>query len=202
VPANAVTAELPSAAEAAASPEAAAAPPGTTRAAAVLERYARDSADLSEAAAQMVAEEGNSGDQLAGAADNTPVVRDVTALIERAITSRGSDIHLEPSEFDLKVRLRIDGVLHAVDTVPQGIQAALISRFKIMSGLDITERRVPQNGRISMVVASRSVDLRVAVEDPVEYRIDGINQVQVNPKSGLDLPRCCRPSCGRTRRSC
>ncbi len=128
----------------------------------LLERYARDSADLSEAAAQMVAEEGNSGDQLAGAADDTPVVRYVTALIERAITSRGSDIHLEPSEFDLKVRLRIDGVLHAVDTVPQGIQAALISRFKIMSGLDITERRVPQNGRISMVVASRSVDLRVA----------------------------------------
>lgn len=127
----------------------------------LLERYARDSADLSEAAAQMVAEDVSTG-RLTGQADDTPVVRYVTALLERAITSRGSDIHLEPSEFDLKVRLRIDGVLHAVDTVPQGIQSALISRFKIMSGLDITERRIPQNGRISMDIGNRTVDLRVA----------------------------------------
>jgi type IV pilus assembly protein PilB len=163
----------------------------------------------------------------------------------------------------MRVRFRIDGVLHEVDTVPQNVQAALISRFKIMSNLDITERRVPQNGRITVRLNQRNVDLRVAsmptvwgeklvlrvldtkgldlelrklgfsesnyqrfatsfkkphgmvlvtgptgsgksttlyatlreisnpqvnvitVEDPVEYRLGGINQVQVHPKAGL-----------------
>jgi type IV pilus assembly protein PilB len=191
------------------------------------------------------------------------VVRFVNSLLERAISSRASDIHLEPSEYDLRVRLRIDGVLHEVDAVPRGIQSALISRLKIMSNLDITERRVPQNGRITMAIGGRGVDLRsatlptvwgekvvlrildtggidldlkklgfseynykrfsdsfrkphgmvlvtgptgsgksttlyatlteiarpevnvITVEDPVEYRIDGINQVQVNPKAGV-----------------
>src|SRR5699024_8223861 len=72
------------------------------------------------------------------------------------------DIHVEPGEDSVRVRLRIDGVLHEIDTVPRQIQSALISRLKIMSGLDITERRVPQNGRITMNVGSRHVDLRTA----------------------------------------
>ena len=230
----------------------------------LLDRYTRESNDLDEAAAEYAAEEASShGDGLNSANEDAPVVRFVNALLERAITSRASDIHLEPSEFDLKIRLRIDGVLHEVDAVPRGIQAALISRLKILSGLDITERRVPQNGRITKDLGGRSIDLRTAtlptvwgekvvlrvldtggidldlkklgftdynygrfstsfnkphgmvlvtgptgsgksttlyatlteiarpevnvitVEDPVEYRIDGINQVQVNPKAGL-----------------
>ncbi|MBN9611069.1 MAG: type II secretion system protein GspE [Actinobacteria bacterium 69-20] len=228
----------------------------------LLDRYSRASTDLNEAAAQMAIEE-SPADTLVDTDDDAPVVRFVSGLLERAITSRGSDIHLEPSEDELKVRLRIDGVLHEVDTAPRGIQGALISRLKIMSGLDITERRVPQNGRITMNVGARHVDLRVAtlptvwgekivlrildtggidldlhklgfteynysrfsasfrkphgmvlvtgptgsgksttlyatlteiarpevnvitVEDPVEYRIGGINQVQVNLKAGL-----------------
>jgi len=230
----------------------------------LLDRYTRESTDLDEAAAQAEAEEGSGdSDGLNSVNEDAPVVRYVNSLLERAISSRASDIHLEPSEFDLKIRLRIDGVLHEVDAVPRGIQGALISRLKILSGLDITERRVPQNGRITRDLGGRSVDLRsatlptvwgekvvlrvldtggidlelrklgftdynygrfsesfrkphgmvlvtgptgsgksttlyatlgeiarpevnvITVEDPVEYRMDGINQVQVNPKAGL-----------------
>jgi type IV pilus assembly protein PilB len=230
----------------------------------LLDRYTRASTDLDEAAAQAEAEDGAPDvDGLNSVNEDAPVVRYVNSLLERAISSRASDIHLEPSEFDLKIRLRIDGVLHEVDAVPRGIQGALISRLKILSGLDITERRVPQNGRITRDLGGRSVDLRsatlptvwgekvvlrvldtggidlelrklgftdynygrfsesfrkphgmvlvtgptgsgksttlyatlgeiarpevnvITVEDPVEYRMDGINQVQVNPKAGL-----------------
>ena len=188
----------------------------------------------------------------------------MNALIEQAIDNRASDLHLEPTEHDLRVRYRIDGVLHEVDTVPRAVQSALISRLKIMSGVDITERRVPQNGRITVElgVAQRStcawprcrrsgarrsscacstpaaststssgsasprpttsgsptsftkphgmllvtgptgsgksttlyatlteiskpeVNI-ITVEDPVEYRLPGVNQVQVNHKAGL-----------------
>jgi type IV pilus assembly protein PilB len=231
----------------------------------LLDRYVRASTDLDEAAAQAKADESASvaSDGLDTINEDAPVVRYVNSLLERAITSRASDIHLEPSEHDLKIRLRIDGVLHEVDAVPRGIQSALISRLKILSGLDITERRVPQNGRITKDMGGRSIDLRAAtlptvwgenvvlrvldtggidlelrklgftdynygrfsesfskphgmvlvtgptgsgksttlyatlgeiakpevnvitVEDPVEYRMDGINQVQVNVKAGL-----------------
>ena len=231
----------------------------------LLDRYVRASTDLDEAAAQATVDEPTTvgSDGLDSLNEDAPVVRYVNSLLERAITSRASDIHLEPSEHDLKIRLRIDGVLHEVDAVPRGIQAPLISRLKILSGLDITERRVPQNGRITKDMNGRSIDLRTAtlptvwgenvvlrvldtggidlelrklgfteynydrfaesfskphgmvlvtgptgsgksttlyatlgeiarpevnvitVEDPVEYRMDGINQVQVNVKAGL-----------------
>ncbi|HEX2901865.1 MAG TPA: GspE/PulE family protein [Jatrophihabitans sp.] len=231
----------------------------------LLDRYVRASTDLDEAAAEAKAQESVAvaNDGLDTINEDAPVVRYVNSLLERAITSRASDIHLEPSEHDLKIRLRIDGVLHEVDAVPRGIQSALISRLKILSGLDITERRVPQNGRITKDMNGRSIDLRAAtlptvwgenvvlrvldtggidlelrklgfteynydrfcqsfskphgmvlvtgptgsgksttlyatlgeiakpevnvitVEDPVEYRMDGINQVQVNAKAGL-----------------
>ena len=184
-------------------------------------------------------------------------------LIEQAVQNRASDLHLEPTEDDMRVRYRIDGVLHELDTVPRGVMAALTSRLKIMSGVDITEKRVPQNGRITALIRDRTVDLRTAtlptvwgekivlrvldtggidldmnklgftqhnlkrfaesftkphgmllvtgptgsgksttlyatlgriskpeinvitVEDPVEYRLRGVNQVQVNHKAGL-----------------
>jgi type IV pilus assembly protein PilB len=230
----------------------------------LLGKYTRQATDLNEAAAQMAAEDGRLSAAIQTDTDkDSPVVRFVENLLERAIDSRASDIHLEPTEADVRVRLRIDGVLHEIDAVPLALQAALISRVKILSGLDITERRVPQNGRISREVGARTVDLRsatlpcvwgekvvlrvldtggidlelrklgftehnyrrfaesfrkpygmvlvtgptgsgksttlyatlaeiarpeinvITVEDPVEYRIAGINQVQVNPKAGL-----------------
>ncbi len=195
--------------------------------------------------------------------DDAPIVRYVNLLVTQAITDRASDIHIEPAEKDLRVRYRIDGVLHEVQRSPKNIQGGVISRVKIMSDIDIAEKRKPQDGRMSVVHNGRKIDLRVAtlptvwgekivmrildnstasldlrdlsfldrnyetyrasytkpygmilvtgptgsgksttlyatlnavsrpeinvitVEDPVEYRLPNINQVQVNPKAGL-----------------
>src|SRR5439155_3819181 len=84
------------------------------------------------------------------------------SLLEQAIQNRASDLHLEPTEHDMRVRYRIDGVMHEVDTVPKAVQSALISRLKIMSNVDITERRVPQNGRITIQFGHRKGDFRTA----------------------------------------
>jgi type IV pilus assembly protein PilB len=197
--------------------------------------------------------------------EDAPIVKLVNLLISQAVADRASDIHIEPTEHDVRVRYRIDGVLHEVMRSPKNIQSGLISRLKIMSDLNIAERRVPQDGRMSGVIGGKAVDLRVAtlptvygekvvmrildkstalldltdlgfhgdaleryatayrkpygtilvtgptgsgksttlyatlnavndtarniitVEDPVEYRLAGINQVQVNNKAGLNF---------------
>ncbi|MFF5291291.1 GspE/PulE family protein [Paractinoplanes globisporus] len=228
----------------------------------IIEKLQRESSDLADIA------DDDSDDQAgmtaqATSVDDAPIVRYVNSLIEQAVMNRASDLHLEPTEDEMRVRYRIDGVLHEVDIVPRGVMAALTSRLKIMSGVDITEKRVPQNGRITALIRDRSVDLRTAtlptvwgekivlrvldtggidldmnklgftqhnldrfaesftkphgmvlvtgptgsgksttlyatlgriskpeinvitVEDPVEYRLRGVNQVQVNAKAGL-----------------
>ncbi|SDJ05608.1 type IV pilus assembly protein PilB [Frankineae bacterium MT45] len=228
-----------------------------------IERLQREETDLGEVAAALGSPTQNTNADLQASGEDAPIVRYVNSLIEQAIANRASDLHLEPTESDLRVRYRIDGVLHEIDTVPHAVQSALISRIKIMSALDITERRVPQNGRMTVNLGSRSVDLRsatlptvwgekvvlrvldtggidldlrklgftdenyarfstsfakphgmllvtgptgsgksttlyatlskistpevniITVEDPVEYRLPGINQVQVNIKAGL-----------------
>ncbi len=202
--------------------------------------------------------------------DDAPIVRFVNILVTQAIQDRASDIHVEPSEHDLLVRYRIDGVLHEVQRSPKQITSGVISRLKIMSDIDIAERRKPQDGRMSVMHNGRKIDLRVAtlptvwgekvvmrildnstasldlrdlsflednyevyresytkpygmilvtgptgsgksttlyatlnavsrpeinvitVEDPVEYRLPGINQVQVNPKAGLTFASALR----------
>ena len=230
-----------------------------------LDRYQRAENDLDDVAASLTPEENDNIVINGNSADDAPIVRYVNALIEQAIENRASDLHLEPGEHDLRVRYRIDGVLHEIERVPKAVQSAMLSRLKIMSGLDITERRVPQNGRITMELGLRHVDLRTAtlptvwgekivlrvldtgnidldlkrlgfseknyerfsnsfhkphgmvlvtgptgsgksttlyatlteiskpevniitVEDPVEYRLGGVNQVQVNHKAGLNF---------------
>lgn len=202
--------------------------------------------------------------------DDAPIVRFVNLLVTQAITDRASDIHIEPGEHDMVVRYRIDGVLHEMQRSPKQIQGGVISRLKIMSDIDIAERRKPQDGRMSVTHNGRKIDLRVAtlptvwgekvvmrildnstasldlrdlsflednyetfresyskpygmilvtgptgsgksttlyaalnavsrpeinvitVEDPVEYRLPGINQVQVNPKAGLTFASALR----------
>ncbi|MBG0563087.1 GspE/PulE family protein [Actinoplanes aureus] len=228
----------------------------------IIERLQREGADLADLAEGSLEDQGGMAAQ-ATSTEDAPIVRYVNSLIEQAVMNRASDLHLEPTEDDMRVRYRIDGVLHEVDMVPRGVMAALTSRIKIMSGVDITEKRVPQNGRITALIRDRSVDLRTAtlptvwgekivlrvldtggidldlaklgftqhnlerfsasfskphgmvlvtgptgsgksttlyatlgkisrpevnvitVEDPVEYRLRGINQVQVNAKAGL-----------------
>lgn len=195
--------------------------------------------------------------------EDAPIVKFVNLIITQAISDRASDIHIEPQEKDLRIRYRIDGVLHEIMASPKRIQSGVISRLKIMADMNIAERRVPQDGRCGLMVAGKTVDIRVAtlptvygekivmrileksnallglddlgfqpdtlekfkesftkpygailvtgptgsgksttlystlnvlnsseknaitVEDPVEYRMTGINQVQTNVKAGL-----------------
>jgi general secretion pathway protein E len=106
------------------------------------------------------------------AGDDTPVIRLVNALLFQAVRDDASDIHVEPYERALAVRFRIDGVLHDVLSPPPRLQPTIASRIKIMAGLDIAERRLPQDGRIRVRVAGRDVDVRVSlVPTPFGERI-------------------------------
>ena len=93
---------------------------------------------------------------------NAPTIRLVNSLLERAITERASDIHVEPHETKLQVRMRIDGVMRDILTVPSELQNSVISRIKIMSGMDISERRIPQDGRFNVKLKEKEIDLRVS----------------------------------------
>src|SRR4029079_13769621 len=95
-------------------------------------------------------------------ASEAPVIRLVNLVIQRAVEQRASDIHIEPFENRLKVRYRIDGVLHEVESPPAASTAAVISRVKIMAKLNIAERRLPQDGRIMLRVQGKELDLRVS----------------------------------------
>jgi general secretion pathway protein E len=101
-------------------------------------------------------------DQLRDMASEGPVIRLVNLVITRAIERRASDIHLEPFEDHFRVRYRIDGVLHDVESPPKRLQAAIISRIKIMAKLNIAERRLPQDGRIMLRVKGKEIDFRVS----------------------------------------
>jgi general secretion pathway protein E len=95
--------------------------------------------------------------------EEAPIIRLLNALLLQAVKERASDIHIEPYEKELDVRLRIDGVLNKVLTPPKIIQDALISRIKIMSSLDISEKRLPQDGRIRLLLGGRDIDIRVSI---------------------------------------
>jgi general secretion pathway protein E len=95
-------------------------------------------------------------------ASEVPVIRLVNQLLVRALESRASDVHIEPFENQLKVRYRIDGILHEVEPPPRQLKAAVVSRLKILAQLNIAERRLPQDGRIKIRLAGKDVDLRIA----------------------------------------
>ncbi len=95
-------------------------------------------------------------------ASEAPIIRLVNRLILKAVELRASDIHFEPFENVFKVRFRIDGVLHDIESPPNRLQAAIISRVKIMANLDIAERRLPQDGRIKLKVTNREIDFRIS----------------------------------------
>jgi len=196
-------------------------------------------------------------------ASEVPVIRLVNQMLVRALESRASDVHIEPFENQLKVRYRIDGILHEVEPPPRQLRAAVVSRLKILAQLNIAERRLPQDGRIKIRLAGKDVDLRIStiptlygesvvirllergqiftelealgfppeilqqfndmiarphgmilvtgptgsgktttlygalqkindpgkkiitIEDPVEYQLSGVNQIQVKPQIGL-----------------
>jgi type IV pilus assembly protein PilB len=205
--------------------------------------------------------------EMQASAEDAPVIKLVYSILAQAVGEGASDVHLEPEEGELRVRFRVDGVLKEAAHVPKRMIGAVISRLKIMSDLDIAEKRVPQDGRVSVAVEERRIDLRVTtlptqrgegatirildesnaqrtlddlgmdgsararfedafqqsygavlvtgptgsgksttlyaaltelndverkiitIEDPVEYRIGGVNQMNVNRKAGLDFAR-------------
>jgi general secretion pathway protein E len=101
-------------------------------------------------------------ERLKDLASEAPLIRLVNQLISQAVETRASDIHIEPFEDRLRIRYRYDGVLHEVEAPPRRLQLAVVSRIKIMAMLDIAERRLPQDGRIKIVVRGHEVDLRVS----------------------------------------
>src|SRR2546430_3010500 len=152
----------------------------------ILDRLKREDSDLGDIAATLRAEQQQAQASVATVED-APIVKYVNSLLEQAIQNRASDLHLEPTETDMRVRYRIDGVLHEVDTVPRAVQSALISRLKIMSNVDITERRVPQNGRITVQLGQRSGDLRTATlptvwGEKVVLRVLDTGGVELGPR--------------------
>ena len=127
---------------------------GTAR---VIEEMKREAGSSSQdiIPAQMAQETASSG-------DSAPTIRFVNSLIERAFAERASDIHLEPQEGEMVVRMRIDGLLRRVLTVPAELQSTVISRLKIMGGMDIAERKVPQDGHAMLRVKGSEIDLRIS----------------------------------------
>ncbi|MEQ8661086.1 MAG: type II secretion system ATPase GspE, partial [Gammaproteobacteria bacterium] len=116
-----------------------------------------DALDLAE-----IAQELGEPTDLLESADDAPIIRLINGIISEAIRENASDIHIEPFESRLSIRLRVDGVLRQVMEPPSAIAALLVSRIKIMAKLDIAEKRVPQDGRISLRIANRPVDVRVS----------------------------------------
>ena len=130
--------------------------------AAAIERYSRMGDAVEDAFEGVVDDDGDDAAALTGAAQDAPVVKFVNALIAQGVQDRASDLHFEPQEHDFRVRFRIDGVLHEVTRQRRSLHAGVVSRLKIMAGLDIAERRIPQDGRISLRTAGKEIDLRVS----------------------------------------
>lgn len=103
-----------------------------------------------------------SGDDLTDFANQTPIIRFVNLVLQQAIKDRASDIHFEPFEDQFRIRYRIDGALYEMAPPPKNLAIAVTSRLKVLSNMDISEIRVPQDGRIKMTIAGRPVDLRVS----------------------------------------
>ena len=230
----------------------------------------RERAEVGESGAGIAELDDDSVADIRDATEEAPIVKLVNSIIAQSVDDAASDIHFEPQAKELMVRFRIDGVLHEIMSIPRRMQSGVISRLKIMAELDIAERRVPQDGRIGLMVGGKPIDMRVAtlptvygekivmrlldksnvmlnledlgfaekalkrfqksfskpygailvtgptgsgksttlyaalnilnspekniitVEDPVEYRLTGINQVQVNTRAGMTFAAALR----------
>jgi type IV pilus assembly protein PilB len=134
----------------------------------VLEQY---KTDLSAVDAAAVESEGQAQSQAASniktIVQDSPISRALSTILEFAVKSKASDIHIEPLEAALKIRCRVDGVLREIMQLPKSIEPALISRIKILSNLKIDEHRIPQDGQFAVSVAKKEVDLRIAISPVV-----------------------------------
>ena len=134
----------------------------------IVEYYGEDSASVTDMLdgleADLASDQsiGEGDENLESAAASAPVVRFVNLVLYQAVTDRASDIHFEPFEKDFKIRYRVDGALYEMSPPPRRLALPIISRIKVMAGLNIAERRIPQDGRIALTVAGHAVDLRVS----------------------------------------
>ncbi|NBY18851.1 hypothetical protein EBQ74_01030 [bacterium] len=126
-------------------------------------------------------------DLLEASENDAPIIKFVNNLMFRAIKDKASDIHIEPYEKDMVVRLRIDGVLYDVARPPKGLHAGISSRIKLMGELDIAEKRLPQDGRIKIKIAGKDVDLRLSVI-PTAHGERLVLRVLDKSSVRLDLP--------------
>ncbi|MBI1922257.1 MAG: type II secretion system ATPase GspE [Geobacter sp.] len=138
--------------------------------AAINRLYTRGSGSAEEVVAELegedlstIASELSEPKDLLELTDEAPVIRLLNSILFEAVKERASDIHIEPYERELEVRFRIDGILCKMLAPPKVVQDALVSRVKIMAGLNIAEKRLPQDGRIRVIVAGRDVDIRVSI---------------------------------------
>ena len=133
----------------------------------VLGQYKTDLSSVDEAAQVSQAAEAESKRQVQTIVQDSPISRALSTVLEYAVKSRASDVHIEPLEKSLKIRCRIDGVLREVMQLPKSIEPALVSRIKILSNLKIDEHRIPQDGQFTVRVSDKEVDLRIAISPVV-----------------------------------
>jgi len=134
----------------------------------VLEQYRTDLSSVGEAAEASRVEAGlDSAGDVKTIVEDSPISKALSTILEYAVKSRASDIHVEPLEANLKIRCRVDGVLREIMQLPKSIEPALVSRIKILSNLKIDEHRVPQDGQFTVKVANKEVDLRIAISPVV-----------------------------------
>ncbi len=134
----------------------------------VLDQYRTDLSTVDEAAevSQQEADK-EKEDSIKTIVQDSPISRALSTILEYAVKSRASDIHIEPLEESLKIRCRVDGVLREIMQLPKAIEPALVSRIKILSNLKIDEHRIPQDGQFAVKVANKEVDLRIAISPVV-----------------------------------
>jgi general secretion pathway protein E len=154
------------------------------------------------AAHEGVAEAGAADDddleRLKDLASDAPVIRAVNRLIARAVDARASDIHAEPTEDALTIRLRVDGVMREEPPLPSGMRQSFVSRVKVMAGLNIAEKRLPQDGRLRIAVKGHEIDLRVATSptihgEAVVMRLLDRSELQLSlPALGFDAEEAAR----------
>jgi type II secretory ATPase GspE/PulE/Tfp pilus assembly ATPase PilB-like protein len=118
---------------------------------------------------------------LEAASREGPIVELVNAMVIEAVRARAADIHIEPDRQDVRIRYRVDGLLRTVRTLPRSVLAATVSRVKIMADMDITEKRVPQDGRIVLMVKGQEMNIRVSTM-PTQYGEGAV--LRILPRSG------------------
>src|SRR5690606_23169795 len=125
-------------------------------------------------------------EDLLSMAGETPIIRFVNLVLAQAIKDKASDVHFEPFEREFKIRYRIDGALYEMSPPPPELALPIISRIKVIGGLNIAERRVPQDGKVRLMVAGRSVDLRVSTL-PTQFGESVVLRVLDQNVTALDL---------------